>query len=1009
LDVDRRFVWVAVGDTLYRMDMTSREWVKIAVPSKGALAVRGLISFNEQVHVVASDAVHILTVASDDWVAVPHKDFTLADGDFRRGEDAVYFTQTRAIYRYDPSKRLFAEAAAKGRIDAASFGFDRVDVVAGGRVYSFNARSFTLEPTPPVPMLRGIGSIARDGARLICVADIGLVSYTTPFNLSVAPYPDYVTVDNGVFVFNYNGHTVLYTRGGFVVYNPDRKLWSRVGIRNRGAASRKGLYGWDEDGAHVTFSDKYVGTPSGTATFRAQPYAGYTDTSGLLVDPIVPLANVTLNLRTEDFDGRILDLTVDNAATTLPPQKGLYYKGIDGDILSRASFGVQGTGLSRSGVSPQVVTEGASAVFSGAVDGNGRSAVSATAGSGYILSQTEWRAIGYAADGLYYLRGLGDSREIVANSVKMYVDGVPLSATDFAYNPATRAVRLLRREKANPTSVIMVSFAERVYPIEREAFEPLPENYFGQYNFVEGAVSPREWMSARAGLLTVNREGRDPSTMALVGIPMEWRGANGRSLLLYPEVAYDSKFGAQSAGVTAGASGGGAFGSYSGRWAGRDFMGLDMPTFAYQPLNDEHEINIGYDLRDNIRASVYQVHRRTEYNSLSNVELRTSYIGDALPDIEVAASGIFTENSPEAETRDRRHRESFTLRLSDLSVRGLSGTRGIHNAGYDFSWTEYMNSASEHGRVAYGMANFSPMRELTVTGTVIYRLNPSNYYLRSEINPQISVNTRDFPRGFDISSGYAVYVADLAAGGSNAGTGGSVSGYFYPGEYADALKRFALYVYCSQETEMQLPVGAQPLMHVLFSDELTILKRTFHEGGLLFFPTDNLLISTLNSRYRDTKTGEISYNTNERAGLWLQSGSKLEAVASASKSQARQHLYADAQYDHRWAGGFMTGAGAFGSRLTEKDSASAAMDVGPVLSASISKEFSGYIRSIENSHYLRVAAMRGDSQPAPDVWYALYFRLKMPPDISIVAELSASQQGQKAWSVLAGAYLHAGF
>jgi hypothetical protein len=349
------------------------------------------------------------------------------------------------------------------------------------------------------------------------------------------------------------------------------------------------------------------------------------------------------------------------------------------------------------------------------------------------------------------------------------------------------------------------------------------------------------------------------------------------------------------------------------------------------------------------------------------------------------------------------------LRLSDLSVRYLSGTKGIHNAGYDFSWTEYMNNASERGRVAYGMANFSPIKALTVTGTAMYRLNPAGFDARTELNPQLSVKTRDLPRGFDIGALYAVYVSDFAAGGSGAGAGANISGYFYPGEYLDALKRIALYVYCAQETEHLLPMGARPMMHLLFSDDLTISKRTLHEGGLLLFPTDNLLISTLNSRYWDMNSGEINYSTSERAGLWLQGGSKLEAGAGASKSQERQHIYGDAQYEHRWAGGLMTGIGAFGSRLTEKDSANAAIDAGPLLSASIKKEFSGRIRSVENSHYLRVAAVRGDNMPAPDVGYVFYLRLKMPPDISIVAELSAGLQGPESGSVGAAAYLHAGF
>jgi len=1012
IDVDRRFVWLASGDTLYRMDLTSREWVKIVIPSKNALTVRGLLSFNDQVHVFTSGAVHVLTIASDDWVTVPHGDFTLEAGDVRRVGDAVYFTQEKALYRYEPSKKLFVEAPVKERIRAASLGPDYIDIAAGNRVYTINTRNYALEPGPAIPVLRGLRSITRVGEKFVCAADIGLVTYNTPFNLSVAPYPEHISVDGGAFVFNYSDHTILYTRGGFIVYNPDRKLWSGVRIRNRGDAVRKGLYGWNEDGAHVTFSDKYVGTPTGAVTIKEFADAEYADEGDLAINTTMPMGNATLNLRTEDLEGRILDLTVDNAVTTLPPQKGFYYKGVEGDIFSRASFGVQNTGLAQSSIGSEVIAEGASAVFSGsaAVDNRDRSFVTAAAGSGHLLSRTEWRNIGYATDGLYTITGIAENKEVVPSTVKMYVDGIPLPATDYIYNQWSRVVRLLRREKANPTSIIQISFSERVYPLDKGTFEPVPENHFGQYNFVEGVVSPREWMSARAGFLTVDREGGDLTPVALAGIPVEWRGAGGRSLLFYPEIAYDNRLGAHAAGVTAGVTEGRAFGSYSGRWVGQDFIGLDRPTFNYQNINDEHEITVGYDLRDNLRASLYQVHRHTEYTSLSNFELRTLYTGDILPDIELAASGLFSENDVGTVASKRIRKETFSLRLSDLSARYFHDVKGVHNVGYDISWSEYMSDSSEHGRVAYGLVNISPISSLTFTGSTMYRLNPSNYIGRSETNPQVSVNTRDLPRGVDLNAAYSIYITTLAGGGSNLSTGGNIWGYFYPGEYVEALQRIALYAFYSQETGMSLPVGAQPLKHALLPDSSLITsKQTLHEAGLLFFPLDNLLLSTLNSRYWDMTSGEVSYTTSERVGLWLQNGSKLEAGAGLSKSQIRLRLYADALYEHRWANGLMIGGGAFGSRQTEKDSVNADVEAGPIISASITKDFSGYIRSIENSHSLRIAVVRGDDLPAPDIGYALYFRLKMPPDISIVAELNANIHGQKSGSFGAGAYLHAGF
>ncbi|MDR0331797.1 MAG: hypothetical protein LBH93_08835 [Chitinispirillales bacterium] len=1010
IDIDRRFVWLASGDTLYRMDLTSREWVKLPIPARRAEEVRGLISFNDQVHVVTSNAVYVLTTASDDWVAVPHNGFTLTPGDFRRAGDAAYLTQEKALYRYDPSKRLFAKAAAKDKIRAVNFASDRIDVVAGDRIYNFNDRNFFLEPQPIIPMLRGIRSIARLDAWTVGVVDKGLAIYASPFNFSIAPYSNHVNIARDAFAFSHDGQIILYTRGGFVIYSPDRKLWSAVRAVSRERA-RKGQYGWDENGAHVNFSEEYQSTPTGTVTFRAHPSMTYTDTNGTAIDPITPLANATLNLRTEDRDGRILDITVDNAATTLPPQKGFYYKGVDGDILDHASFGVQGTGLARSAVSPNVVTEGVSAAFSGktAVDNRDRSFVTAAAGSGHILSSTYWRGFWYNSSGVYYIQGVNETRDVAPSSVKMYIDGIPLPETDFIYDPSNRAVRLLRRDKADPTSVIQVSFSERQCPNDRTAFEPLPKSHFGQYNFVEGAVSPRRWMSARAGFLTIDRDSGDMAAMVLAGIPIEWRGANGRSALIYPEAAYDSRLGTHSAGVTAGASNGLAFGSYRGQWVGDGFQGLDRPMFTDQGLRDEHEVNIGYDLRDNLRASWRQMHRRTEYNDLSSFELHTSYIGDALPDIEMSASSRFYDTRPGLEYNSslNSRKESFMLRLSDLSSRRLSDMKGLHSVGYDFSWTEYASGSNQRGRVVYGLANISPLSSLTFTGTATYRLNPLDYEIRSEFNPRLTVNTRGLPRGFDISAGHGAYVSSLAVTGSNLSASSYVNGYFYPGEYTDALERIALYASYAREMEAHLPKGAPPLKYAFLSDNaLTTLKLTALEAGLLYFPIDNLLLSTLNSMSHNIDSSSANYSTNELAKMWFESGSSIEAALNIGKTPNALGLNADALYEHRWASGLLTGAGAFGARHEENNRA--ALNGGPILMASITKDLSGYIRSIENSHYLRATLNRGDISN-PDLTYSLYLRLKLPPNISLTAEARMDLEKMKKANIAANLYLHAGF
>jgi len=1008
IDVDRRFVWVASGDTLYRMDQTSREWVSLPIPGSGG-EVRGLISFNDQVHVVSANAVHVFTTASDDWAVVPHGDFVLAPGDFRRVGEAVYVTQERALYRYDPSKRLWNRWAIRERIRAADLTPGNLAVATEKRVYQFDTRSLALEPQPALPMLNGIRALVIHNGNAVCVTGGGLaMNAASPFGFNIVTYPDYINLGGDVFAFSLDGHIILYTGAGFVLYNHDRRLWSGVTVVNR-SRERMDQYKWDENGAHINFTEDYQATLHGGAAIRQPPSAKFTEEDGLVTDLGVTGVNAALNLHTEDPVGRLLDIMIDNAATTVPPEKGFYYKGVEGDILNRASFGVQSSGLTASRVTPDVITEGASAVFSSGTKtaGRDRSFLEATAGSGYVLSKTEWRRFGYNSSGVYTLEGVGATQEIVPSTVRAYVDGIPLSGADFVYDQAARTVRLLRRDKTDPTSLIQISFAEKALPSDPTAFEPLPKINLGQYNFVEGAVSPRSWLSARAGVMTLEKNNRQLGPMALAGIPVELRAGANRSLLLYPEVAYDNISGAYSAAVSMGARENRVFGSYSGQWAGRDFDGIERPGFDYRNIRDEHDLNIGYDLRDNLRAGWRQVHRRVDGNDLSHFELSSSYTGNLLPDVEMSLSSRFMDDGPGNENRS--HKETFSLRLSDPSSRYLSEVNRMHNVGYDLTWTEYQDNQGNldrRGRVVYSALNVSPISELTIAGSGMYRLNPSGSRAREEINPLVNVYMRDLPRGFDISAMYTIYITGgLATGGDDVGMWRDFYGYFYPGEYAKSLEKFALYFGYSNGTESHAPPVESPLKYAVFTDSNTFFINTSAEGGLLYFPLENLLLSSLVSRYNDTHTEE-TYSTIERLKMWFEEGGSLEGVVNITKNTSLLYMNANALYEHRFQNGVLGGAGLFGTRNSENSEVN--FYGGPQFVLSQTKDLSGFIRNIEHSHRLWVN-IHAEEISKPTIDYVLYLRLKMPPDISLLAELGVNVARFRSANGSGGLFLHAGF
>jgi hypothetical protein len=502
--------------------------------------------------------------------------------------------------------------------------------------------------------------------------------------------------------------------------------------------------------------------------------------------------------------------------------------------------------------------------------------------------------------------------------------------------------------------------------------------------------------------MTIDDETLSPMTFA--GLPIELRG-NGanRALLIHPEIAYDNKSGAHSAGVTMGAREGRAFGAYRGLWTGRDFDGMDRHTFNNRNVNEEHEVNVGYDLMSNMRASWRQLHRHDDGGSLSHFEAHTLYTGNYLPDIEMSASARVFGNAMGA--GNRVNQETFMLRLSDLSSRLLSETNRIHNVGYDFSWTEYQHDRKLSGRVFHGALNVSPISSLTFAGSGTYFHNTSAHHARAEMIPSLSVYTHDFPRGFDIGSTYSVYVAEFRDGGSNIDVGRNLFTYFYPGEYVDALKTVAFYLgYVNEMQSHAFPIES-PLRYAFFSGENTHTIRTTEELGIIFFPMENLLISSSNSRQNNFVNPAI-YSSHERAKLWFENGNSLEGNLRIGRDPSWFHLYANALYEYRWNSGLTTGAGFFGIRDSYEYNVN--LYGGPQFILSMTKDLSGSIKSVENSHLLWITV--SEEEPAnPDFEYALYFRLKMLPNISIVAELQAHIIRMRTASGSGGLYLHAGF
>jgi len=1075
LDADRSFLWRASNDTLHRMEFSSGEWISIPINSR-AFDIRGIISFNNEIHVVSSRAVHILRTAAEDWTTVPHNKFTLGDGEFRLFDGAGYFIDGNRFYRYDPSKRLWSRSQVRDSIVSVDFNSHTITAATRNRAYNFNLTALTLEPQAAIPMLRNIRSIttAHSGPifisppRILCALDRGLVIYDSKdmalggsyFDFDFVQYPDHVTVTDDVSVFTHDNHFIFYTNNSFVIHNPHRKLWSSVRIRNRDRENKKER-GWSEDGAAVYSSNDYESTLHGAAALRTAVEISKQESNPVQVMPFdVERGNTILNLHTIDADGRILDITLDNGNSAgRSPQDGIYYRGIEGDIIDKVSYGEQSPGLSSSQTVPDFYSKGVDARFTGKTktEDRDRSLMTASAGVGRAISKVLWNSFRYEPSGRYLLNlytnnnsvsGIPEHQgfDVIPESVKMYVDGVELSGTDYRYDPFSMRVILLRRDKADPASIIQVSYSVKTLPNAGSGFELFPENHIGQYGYVEGTVSPRSWLSARAGVMTIDRASSNPwgaagwsnthgapetNTIILAGMPVEWRDAEaGRTLLFHPEIAYDNVWGAHSGGVSLGVRENRAFGSYKGFWANRDFWGVDQPYFAAnKPLNgarvnEEHDIDFGYDLRDDLRVGWRQLHRERaeDSSSISMFELRGLYSPNLWPDIEMSVSRRYFEKDFDMPNRERK--EAFNLRLSDMSSSPLNKASGMHNIGYDFSLTEYRTDDDRNGRTVYGWGSISPTNKLTFTASGMHRVDTSRYdvlrYTRKEIAPSFTVNTRDLPAGFDMEASYSVYGYERGYDFDNTYLNSNylksanvqiergISTFFYPGTYSAALDKFAVYLGYNQSVATRDFIDLSSAKYVFLANNDIDISTARETAGLIFFPTERLLLSTVSSRRTSNVHSSPEYLTNERIKYWFESGSAVEADFTA-ESIREGHLFlrASSMYEHRWEGGLITGAGVHGLRNSYDDFVG--IRGGPRFIVSSTKDLSGIIRSREMSHSLGIT-VENSRRFDPDVNYAFHIRLKILPDISLVGDWRMVYRGYyKRTDGYGGLYLYAGF
>ncbi len=998
LAMDRRFVWVATSDSLYRMEITSKEWLSFPM-NTSRLQIQGAISFNDQIHIISSKATHIFRPGMEDWAMIPHPEFTLKSNDNLIYRNAVFFTEDSSFLRYDPATRQWFRNKLNNKVVGTYLEWDNLTLATSSRLYQFDFRTNLLEPKPPTPLLKNVRAVTSSGQSIVGAIDKGLLFYYSPFDLDLVRYPEDYSPEQTTNLFRMNQYLILQNDQFLLLYDAAHKLWTRVSVQLRDR-DPQGQYAWSQNGTFTRLPADHLSSLQGTFTAKQLPQATYDGPGSLETVKGKFNANGTLNLHTTDQSGRFLDLYADNSPATYPPQKGFYYKGATGDILTNAKFGFHNSGWNNSPLAPQVFSEGieARAGSQRTTEGRDRSLISANVGSGYALSRTEWASFNYAVNGLYYLN-IPVDRSVLPSSIRLFVDGSELPGTDFVFLPQSNAVQILRKEKTDPTSHIQISYSAKILPDNPSAVELTPAKHFGKTDFAEMTVSPRSWLSAHTGF--INTEG-ESGPILHTGTAIEWRDyERDRMFQFTPDFAYDSKLGGYAANASWYGRQDKFFGSYKGQYISRDFNSTDKLAFADEKLEGEHEISAGYNVSDILRAAYTQSNRITSGSSTSHYEVSGSLAGDLLPDIDLSLSSNQFEID---DGFDVQNKSVLKLRLSDPASRFLQDKTGAYNFGYDFAFTDYYADDDRNGRIIYGSGSISPLPSLSFTGVGTYRSNPDDSYLAREKSPAVIITARDLPRGIDAQAGYMTSLYEMSDGKSTMGVQRNISSFIRPGEYVEILQMATLYLAYSQILESNIPADVSPFESAIRANEYTSRRTTVEGGGLILTPIDNLFLSTLNQRIREHETP--TYQSFNHAKLWLENRSKVEGYLEMQKHLKWWYIHGSSNYEHYWNSSFLTGTGVFMTRSSEGPALY--LIGGPQLSASYSKVLGRGIR-LENSHFLRLFAEKQSAPYTSGLIYNIYLRLKFPREISLLCELNTSMREPRIAEASGGMYINAAF
>ena len=755
--------------------------------------------------------------------------------------------------------------------------------------------------------------------------------------------------------------------------------------------------------------------------------------SDLFVRPLDAEYRANLTLHNEFAEGRYLDLFFDNsdAARGKVIKKGLYYRGVREDRLASVRAGTNDFQVSQSRTLPGVKLEGVAAALESkrGLEKRDRKVVRSNVGGGYLVSETRHEILAYHPSGEYVL-GLfaagastgdrADTLKIVSGSVRLWVDGEEVDSSFFNVLPDLGRIYLTRRDIVDPTSVINVAYQVRTIPDEGvEAVELVPGNHLGSLGYADVTVSPSPWLSPRLGVYSLDKGGRGELINASTGV--EFRKP-GLLLKAAPEATIAARNGAAAAGMALDSR---FFDRLSlsahGLAADDSFETTDNLSRGYGALRHELDYKFTYDIFKDMPVSFYRHGRtaadgteeryelalgayfarfpnadislsRNDANMVAGREIRYRVIDSsgALPDTSI-------EDSIRVDTLDSQ-KDKLRIRLYETSSPFVEELLNLYRVKYDLSLTQFTSTdrllnQRHRGRTFYGRSVVNPSRNLTVSGSGTYRVNPGVQPSR-EIEPELQFQTIGLPPGTDVTGSYTLRFARLTdVDSSRAELTRSIVLQCMPGVWWSGLSWISPQAGLSRDASNRYADAAPRLSRVLAGERKVVAETLRRYVGASVYPGSRIDYFNRNTwtirRTRETDT--LSFLTDNdlkirsgRGGLW-QSIWRFDYTFG---SGARRHI-GSSTWRKIWLPWLSSEQGIAGS--FRQGPGVNVLNIGPEGEVGFSVKDVFLIKTLLNNHSITVnwARRHGRFEPRPsEIRYTTDLRLILLPNITFINRTS---------------------